>query len=133
MSKTALVLVLRFGNGARVDIDLTEPDPKRAIAAFAQRALSNGAELPLVDAVHSELSVEKLREVLEKAPRHQLPAAKTPISVKGLVHAVGSYVKNSGGAKPDIPKARDALLAFFANHNILLDFADEPIHPGAER
>lgn len=119
----ATVVVLRFADRIMVDV-VTGLDAKSAIADFAGRALANGATLPLIEALTSEIPIARLAALAGAQPS-PAPIARPPIPVNGAVHAVSAYYRQARTGK-GIANARGALTDFFGRFGCTLSFAGEP-------
>jgi len=128
----ATVVVLRFAEGIKIEI-VTGMSAKAAIADVAGRALANGASLPLIEAVTSEIPATRLIELVDgRREPPPSPDQRPPLPIQGAIHAVGAYVRATSAKEPQIPQilnARDALRDFFARYGCPIDFAGEP-EPG---
>ena len=121
-----MIVVLRFAGGIRVDI-VTGLNEKAAIADFASRALSNGADLPLLEAKTVPVTVEQLSEIINGAPKPPPPLReRPPIPLRGLMLAMQAYVRGTTGTAPKIENARDVVSDFFAHYGCKVDFTGEP-------
>jgi hypothetical protein len=125
------MVVLRFADGMKIEI-VTGKTDKAAIAEVAGRAIAAGATLPLLDAVTGDIPRARLLELASGAPPPVAPDARPAIPIKGIVHALAAYVKQTSGKDPKILNARDALRDFFGRYGCPVDFAGEPEPPAEE-
>jgi len=124
---TATIVVLRFADRTLVDL-VTDLSGQDAVIDFLGRSLRNdAATLPLLETVHAEVPAECIAKLRSSVTSARAAPRKPIVSIKGLIHAASAYVRGTG-PDGDIAKARDVLLAFFANvdPDAVLDFAGEP-------
>jgi hypothetical protein len=119
------VVVLRFRDGTVVDV-VAGLNDQVAIATVAERALRNGWELPLVEAVTSQLPYERLLALCGEPPAPPVPKPRPVIPIAGLVPAIAGYVKAIVGRPDRVNTARGALTDFFARYDCPVDFTGEP-------
>lgn len=126
----ALILVLRFDSGLYVDLDAKEPNPKIALAKFAERCLSKNAELPLYESFHSEVPIENIKIAIADHIDVSPPPkpARTSIPVSGLMITIEAFLNDTSG---DTQKSQDKLRSFFAHYDIDLVFPEEPKERGS--
>lgn len=126
MPDNALLVVLHFADSpvaelARRDGRTTD----QLVGEIIGRALAAGRRLPLESHFTMEVPASRMLELVNGAaalPDSAKAAPKPRLPIKGLVHAVGAYVKATTGRNPS-PNAGDFLDAFFGRFGIEIDYA----------